>query len=166
MTTREKEATGEYYLDHYKVWDRLFPTCDIEKVTDKDRQLSGIDFVVHNADHHLNIDLKVCISSNDRDYDGLPIEISQATKATNGRFKQTNTKDKATDALLYVVQDKKSRHLYAYLLDYAKICDWCTEIFFGRLDIEQHLSFNKSGKYVLYQPKWKDPFVICSIRLY
>ena len=164
--TRGKEKQAEAALYRNDIWSQMFPDIvSLEKVYDKERQISGIDYIVKsNNGESVKVDLKTQIGTDyymhehdytgspDRGYqstDGIVIEIDQYA---GGKWSHTNTEDKATDYMLYYVKDLHGER--CYLIDYKSIARMSEK---HDRYVEQ-TSFNGTGHYI------KVPFYMLNVR--
>ena len=151
MKCSAKELIGNtIFKENFK---QLFPKAEsVKKCSSKRKQLAGIDFFVINDDYSdLNIDIKCCIGD---DYDmkiddyihhedfkevkGVPVEISQ-----NGDF--TNTEDKETDYMVYIICDKDGINIYMFYYNDISLLLSNKEFWGPKYAI--HTSFNGTGRY-------------------
>jgi hypothetical protein len=164
--TRGKEKQAEAALYRNDIWSQMFPDIvSLEKVYDKERQISGIDYVVKsNNGESVKVDLKTQIGTDylmhehdyvgspDRGYqsiDGIVIEIDQYA---GGKWSHTNTEDKATDYMLYYVKDLHGER--CYLIDYKSIMALSEK----HEKYTEQTSFNGTGHYI------KVPFYMLNVR--
>lgn len=163
--TRDKERQAEAALLRNDIWSQMFPDIiSLEKVYDKERQISGIDYIVKSSTgESINIDLKTQIGTDylmhehdyvgspDRGYqstDGIVVEVDQYA---GGEWSHTNKENKATDYMLYYVKDLHGER--CYLIDYKSIVQMSEK---HDRYVEQ-LSFNGTGHYI------KVPFFVLNV---
>ena len=118
MTTNEKELYSLRIIKTNDLIHKFFPNATkLEYVTDKERQLAGIDLIVYikvgTAIEPVNIDVK-CNYEENIPYKGLAIEIRQ-----NGT--QTLI-PKMTDYQLHICRHRNGK-IEAHLLYYPKILE-------------------------------------------
>ena len=118
MTTNDKENYSLQIIKANDLIRKFFPNAmKLEHVTDKERQLAGIDLVVYtkigSAIEPINIDVK-CNYEENIPYKGLAIEIRQ-----NGT--QTLV-PKLTDYQLHIWRHRNGK-IEAHLLYYPKILE-------------------------------------------
>ena len=118
MTTNEKELYSLQIIKTNDLIHKFFPSAaSLEHITDKERQLAGIDLIVGikvgSAIEPVNIDVKMNYEEN-IPYKGLAIEIRQ-----NGI--QTLV-PKLTDYQLHIWRHRNGK-IEAHLLSYPKILE-------------------------------------------
>ena len=136
--TSFKELVGDAYIRREGLFRFLFPgLVRFEKITNEDEQKSGIDYKVYLKDGTVkNVDLKSLIGPN---YKQCVIELSQ-----NGIW--TNTPEKKTDYVLYVVHDKN--HTAYKMVSYKDVLE--ESLKYKDFQSEKiKTSFNGTGKYIL-----------------
>ena len=165
-----KEKQAEAALFRNNIFEQMFPNItSLEKVYDKERQLSGIDYIIKsNTGECINVDLKTQIGTDykmhehdyvgspDRGYqntDGIVIEIDQYA---GGKWSHTNTEDKATDYMLYYVKDLHGER--CYLIGYQSIVRMSEKHSEAADRYVEHTSFNGTGHYI------KVPFYMLNVR--
>lgn len=176
MTTQQKELLGKELTEESDILKRLFPDLkEIRWIENKEDQISGIDWCLTLKDgRQINLDLKVGIG----DYTTCPIEISQRTRATNGKYTLTNTNEKKTDYFLYVLITGDIADFV--LLPYKPIARECQFLYhdmtqelsiFPKRPIV-HQSFNGSGYFIKFdyaeaisQHKIKDARAILGVNI-
>ena len=131
MTTNEKENYSLQIIKTNDLVRKFFPCATkLEHVTDKERQLAGIDLIVGikvgSAIEPVNIDVKMNYEEN-IPYKGLAIEIRQ-----NGI--QTLV-PKATDYQLHIWRHRNGK-IEAHLLYYPKILEHYELLKKGNLNSE------------------------------
>ena len=131
MTTNEKELYSLQIIKTNDLIRKLFPNAiKLEHVTDKERQLAGIDLVVSikigTAIEPVNIDVKMNYEEN-IPYKGLAIEVRQ-----NGI--QTLV-PKMTDYQLHIWRHRNGK-IDAHLLYYPKILEHYELLKKGNLNSE------------------------------
>lgn len=148
LRTSLKEIIGDRtFANAYR---RLFPNAiSFTKIKDLRLQKSGIDYIVTLSDGKTyNIDIKSCVGPayvmKSEDYINptrisskwaVPIELTQ-----NG--KKTNTKDKLTDYMVYIIHDDLGTRVF--LFDYSIIIELSTK----ENIYTKYTSNNGSGEYI------------------
>lgn len=160
MTTQEKEMMARNFIVKFDLIRKFFPdVCRTEWITDKQKQLDGMDMVVRllGGKKSVILDLKTGIGP---DYTkGPAIETFQKTKSSNYEFVRSY-EGKLTDYYLYVLYSKNLGLLQVYLLPYRYLKPINDRINFESNELT--VSFNGSGKY--WQPTqnqlklWKSRF--------
>lgn len=141
MTTNEKELYSLQIVKTNDLIRKFFPNAiKLEHITDKERQLAGIDLIVYlkvgTSIEPINIDVK-CNYEENIPYKGLAIEVRQ-----NGV--QTLV-PKATDYQLHIWR-RRNGTIGAYLLYYPKILEHYKLLKKGNLNSEFIVSDIKTTK--------------------
>ena len=131
MTTNEKENYSLQIIKTNDLIRKFFPNAiKLEQVTDKERQLAGIDLIVYtkigSAIEPVNVDMK-CNYEENIPYKGLAIEIRQ-----NGT--QTLV-PKLTDYQCHIWRHRNGK-IEAHLLYYPKILEHYELLKKGNLNSE------------------------------
>lgn len=168
MTTNEKELYSLQIIKQNDLIRKFFPNAiKLEHVTDKERQLAGIDLIasikIGTAIEPVNIDVKMNYEEN-IPYKGLAIEIRQ-----NGI--QTLV-PKATDYQLHIWRHRNGK-IDAHLLYYPKILEHYELLKKGNIrsefigcDIKTTKTMRNgvpTGECIIYKP---EPSEVCVSSVY
>lgn len=115
--TSAKELIGQKIIQRNDIFRHCAESLGLEyqgykKITSKKEQKRGVDFIIHTNNGDINIDLKSEILGDYTDSNGDDVLVAEIYQ--NDQF--TNHKGKATDYVLYVIDDVHGAR--AYLVDY------------------------------------------------